>query len=183
MSHGISLPICRFARTRVFSDCDVTRSMATHQTPIRIKAHDGHLALVARHPAPGTYRAPENPRYPAVSNRDKHSACGSPIGVHPEAGSRQRRRKNSTSRLEAICEGLRPGLISLAGYEPSRLQASRLNPHAARRLIQTPWPRRKAPADASCDNTPGPTCAPPSCGPPSRWFGPAYVGNSAALSG
>src|SRR5215217_4769998 len=45
MSHGISLPICRFARTRVFSDCDVTRSMATHQTPIRIKAHDGHLAL------------------------------------------------------------------------------------------------------------------------------------------
>ena len=45
MSHGISLPICRFARTRVFSDCDVTRSMATHQTPIRIKAHDGRLAL------------------------------------------------------------------------------------------------------------------------------------------
>ena len=45
MSYGISLPICRFARTRVFSDCDVTRSMATHQTPIRIKAHDGHLAL------------------------------------------------------------------------------------------------------------------------------------------
>ena len=139
--------------------------------------------LVARHPAPGTSRAPENPRYPAVSNRDKHSACGSPIGVHPEAGSRQRRRKNSTSRLEAICEGLRPGLISLAGYEPSRLQASRLNPHAARRLIQMPWPRRKAPDDASCDNTPGPTCAPPSCGPPARWFGPAYVGNSAALSG
>ena len=45
MSHGISLPICRFARTRVFSGCDVTRPMATHQTPIRIKAHDGHLAL------------------------------------------------------------------------------------------------------------------------------------------
>src|SRR5712692_12091591 len=72
------------------------------------------------------------------------------------------------------------GIIS---YEPSRLEASRLNPHAARRLIQTPLPRRKAPDDASCDNTPGLTCAPPSCVPPARWFGPAYVGNSAVLSG
>jgi hypothetical protein len=45
MSHGTSLPICRFARTRVFSRCDVARPVATHQTPIRIKAHDGHLAL------------------------------------------------------------------------------------------------------------------------------------------
>ena len=45
MSYGISLPICRFTRTRVFSGCDVTRPLATHQTPIRIKAHDGHLAL------------------------------------------------------------------------------------------------------------------------------------------
>src|SRR2546428_8671715 len=47
-----------------------------------------------------------------------------------EAGSRQRRRKNSTSHLEAICEGLRPGLISLAGYEPSKLidrKSTRLN--------------------------------------------------------
>jgi hypothetical protein len=139
--------------------------------------------LVARHPAPGTSRAPENPRYPAVSNRDKHNACGSPTGVHPEAGSRQGRRKNWTSRLEAICEGLRPGLISVAGYEPSRLEASRLNPHAVRRLIQTPWPRRKAPDDASCDNMLGLTCGPPSCGPPARWCGPASVGNSAVLSG
>src|SRR3954451_23326890 len=138
---------------------------------------------VIRCPALSGYPTPENPRYPAVSNRDKHSACGSPIGVHPEAGSRQRRRKNLTSRLEAICEGWRPGLISVAGYEPSRLQASRLNPHAARRLIQTPVPRRKAPDDASCDHTPGPTCALLSCGPLSRWFGPADVGNSAALAG
>jgi len=45
VSHGISLPMCRFARTRVFSRCDVARPVATHQTPIRIKAHDGHLAI------------------------------------------------------------------------------------------------------------------------------------------
>lgn len=175
---------CRFA----VSPAPVSSAIVMSLALWRRTRHPSGSRLVEVSPvgqtsAPGTYRAPENPRYPAVSNRDKHSACGSPIGVHPEAGSRQRRRKNSTSRLEAICEGLRPGLISVAGYEPSRLQASRLNPHAARRLIQTPWPRRKAPAAASCDNTPGPTCAPPSCEPPSRWFGPAYVGNSAALSG
>ena len=45
MSHGTSLPICRFARTRVFNRWDVARPVATHQTPIRIKAHDGHLAI------------------------------------------------------------------------------------------------------------------------------------------
>jgi hypothetical protein len=36
--HGISLPICRFARARVFSGFGIDRTMATHQTPIRIKA-------------------------------------------------------------------------------------------------------------------------------------------------
>ena len=179
MAYGVSLPICRFARTRVFSRFDVARPVATHQTPIRIKAHDGHLAHIARHPAPGTHRAPENPRYPAVSNRDDHSSCGSPRGVHPEAGSRQRRRKNMTNRSEAIWHGLRQGLISLAGYEPSRLQASRLSPHSARGVTQTPWPHQTAPGAASCDNTPGPTCAPPSCGPLARWFSSACVGNSA----
>jgi hypothetical protein len=45
MLSGVSLPICRLARTRVFSRCDVARLVATHQTPIRIKAYEGHLAL------------------------------------------------------------------------------------------------------------------------------------------
>ena len=176
---------CRFAVSPAPVSSAIVMSLALWR---RTRHPSGSRRMMDTSPCgqasgPWHISCPENPRYPAVSNRDKHSACGSPIGVHPEAGSRQRRRKNSTSRLEAICEGLRPGLISVAGYEPSRLQASRLNPHAARRLIQTPWPRQKAPADASCDNTPGPTCGPPSCGPPSRWFGLAYVDNSAALSG
>ena len=45
MSLGISLPICRLARTRVFSGCDVDRLGATHQTPIRIKALYGCLTM------------------------------------------------------------------------------------------------------------------------------------------
>ena len=45
MSPGVSLPICRLARTRVFSGCDVDRLVATNQTPIRIKALYGCLAL------------------------------------------------------------------------------------------------------------------------------------------
>lgn len=175
---------CRFAVSPAPVSSAVVMSLALWR---RTRHPSGSRRMMDTSPcgqASGPWsRAPENPRYPAVSNRDKHSACGSPTGVHPKAGSRQRRRKNSTSRLEAICEGLRPGLISLAGYEPSRLEASRLNPHAARRLIQTPWPRRKAPDDASCDNTLGLTCAPPSCGPLTRWFGPASFGNSAVLSG
>lgn len=137
---------------------------------------------VARYPAPGTLCAPENPRYPAVSNRDKHSAYGSPLRGHPNAGSRQRRRKHPTSRLEAICQRVRPGLISVAGSEPSRLQASRLTLTWSRQLIQTPGSRRKAPAAASCDNMPGPTCAPRPYGPPTHWFGPACADNTAALS-
>jgi hypothetical protein len=79
------------------------------------------VSPVGQTSAPGTYRAPENPRYPAVSNRDDHSSCGSPKWVHPKTGSRQRRRRNLTSRSEAICHGLRPGRISLAGCSPSRL--------------------------------------------------------------
>lgn len=45
MSHGTSLPICRFARTRVVSHGDVAHPVATHQTPIRITAHDAYLAI------------------------------------------------------------------------------------------------------------------------------------------
>jgi hypothetical protein len=86
---------------------------------------------LARHPAPGAKRAPENPRYPALSNRDDHRSCGSPKRVHPTAGSRQRRREIFTSRSEAIWCRLRPGLISLAGCQPSRLPVSGLSPIAS----------------------------------------------------
>ena len=45
MLSGVSFPICCLARTRVFSRCDVARLVATHQTPIRIKAYEGYLAI------------------------------------------------------------------------------------------------------------------------------------------
>jgi hypothetical protein len=48
MSPGISLPICRFARTRVCSGCDVDRRVATPQTPIRSTAPHGYLAMGPR---------------------------------------------------------------------------------------------------------------------------------------
>jgi hypothetical protein len=80
-------------------------------------------------------------RFLGEANRDKHSAYGSPLRGHPNAGSRQRRRKHPTSRLEAICQRVRPGLISVAGSEPSRLQASRLTLTWSRQLIQTPESR------------------------------------------
>jgi hypothetical protein len=43
--YGVSFPMCRFARIRVFVGCGIDRTGATHQTPIRIKAPHGHLAF------------------------------------------------------------------------------------------------------------------------------------------
>jgi len=45
MSPGVSRPTCQLACTRVFNGCDVDRLVATHQTPIRIKAPPECLAL------------------------------------------------------------------------------------------------------------------------------------------
>jgi hypothetical protein len=118
--------------------------------------------LLARPPAPGTLCAPENPRYPAVSNLIVTHRVALPLTwVHSEAGSRQRRRTHSTDRSEAIWYGPRrdsshlmvishPDIRPLASAQPPPL------------LNQTPWPHQTAPDRASCDNRPAPVCAPPS---------------------
>jgi hypothetical protein len=89
------------------SPAPVSSAVSVSIAPWRRTRHPSGSRLVEVSPlgqtsAPGTHRAPENPRYPAVSNRDDHNSYGSPKGVHPKAGSRQRRRKNLTSRSEAI---------------------------------------------------------------------------------
>jgi len=72
------------------------------QLPVRRTSHPSgsrliDVSLSSQTSAPGTLRAPENPRFPAVSNRVQRTDILAPFRVQLLQGSRQRRRKTPQS--------------------------------------------------------------------------------------
>ena len=103
-------------------------SHAPHQSPIRIKA-SGRLAVVPD-VCPWHCRCPRKPSVPCrvqscPASRSHGSLTGPPFtGLTAEAS------HHSAMRWQALCDGLRPGLIRWNGYEPTFPPASGLNPTA-----------------------------------------------------
>jgi hypothetical protein len=116
------------AQTHPYFHCRGIGSHAPHQSPIRIKA-SGRLA-VAPDVCPWHRRCPRKPSVPCrvqscTAYRSPGSLAGPPFtGLTAEAS------HNSAIRRQAICQGLRPGLIRWDGYQPTFPPASSLNPTA-----------------------------------------------------
>src|SRR5262245_3173009 len=82
-------PIGHLRRTRVF--------IPVASAPMRRTSHPSgsrplDVSLLRQTSAPGIFDAPENPRFPAVSNRVQRTDRMAPSRVHLFQGSRQRRR-------------------------------------------------------------------------------------------
>jgi hypothetical protein len=95
-------PLCGLRRTPVF--------LVVVSAPMRRTSHPSGSRLldVSRQrqtSAPGTLRAPENPRFPAVSKRVPRTDSVVPSRVQLFQGSRQRRRKTPQSGGRPSVEG------------------------------------------------------------------------------
>ena len=109
--------------------CFLTRGvgrMAPHQAPIRIKASD--VSLPSQTSAPGTFGAPENRQFPAMSTGLLLTNAMTPLGVPFSYGSQQRRRQ--TPQSDRRPSGIEGGQDESNGWLsttfPTRLQRSLL---------------------------------------------------------
>jgi hypothetical protein len=101
-------------------------SHAPHQSPIRIKAF-GRLAVVPD-VCPWHCRCPRKPSVPyRVQSYPAYRSHGSLTGP-PFTGLTAEASHNSAIRWQAICQGLRLGLIRSGGCYPTLPPASSLNP-------------------------------------------------------
>ena len=96
------LPTCGRRRIPVFLRV-VSAVWAPHQAPIRIKAFD--VLFPRQTSAPGTFGAPENRQFPALSNRLLLTNAMAPLWVPFSYGSRQRRRQTPQSGRRPSMQG------------------------------------------------------------------------------
>ena len=84
-----STPACALRHLRVFMHV-ASALMRRTSHPSGSRPRD--VSLLRQTSAPGIFDAPENPRFPAVSNRVQRTDRMAPSRVHLFQGSRQRRR-------------------------------------------------------------------------------------------
>ena len=120
-------PTCGLRRIRVFfAWCRLCGRRTIHPSGSRPL----DVSLLRQTSAPGTSRAPENPRFPAVSNRVPLTDAMAPSRVHVSTGLTAEASPDSTIRWQALCHGLRPGRIRRVVVNQLFLPASSLNPTA-----------------------------------------------------
>src|SRR5215471_10106180 len=173
------LPIGHLRRIRVFIPvASAARRRTSHPSGSRPR----DVSLLGQTSAPGIVDAPENPRFPTVSNRVQRTVSMAPSRVQLFQGSRQRRRKlghAAADHLSWVETGTNQNGWILSNFSPSFQPQPNGEPDLSQRLSSP----QRAQGRASCNSRFVPAYGPRLSAPRPCCCGswPACVGKSAGL--